>query len=272
MCIAARTTARVRTLAMPPDATLTQAVEVFVHGFCFTRSFTHPYVPRRIAKLWVLRDRPRSATDPRTEEWISCGVPAAEIDRIVRARARGNYMVCAIVPAGQSADILRAEMKGHGFRLMGTEALMVRSLARVPRVSAPARIARVTTAAMADDLAQAARCRQILPEHVAMGKRAPIRAHVALIDEKIVGWVRSISAGRASWAASMYVAPAFRRRGIGRAVLAAMLRDDRRAGSRRSVLLASHAGEQLYAAMDYEKIGTLYLFRPVRHRRGGRGK
>src|SRR5258706_3746862 len=32
------------------------AIEVFTRGFCFTRSFTHPYVAERIDPLWVMRE------------------------------------------------------------------------------------------------------------------------------------------------------------------------------------------------------------------------
>ena len=60
----------------------------------------------------------------------------------------------------------------------------------------------------------------------------------------------------------MYVVPSFRRRGIGRALLCRMLRDDRDGGAKMAVLLASHTGAKLYPVVGYEQIGTLLLFTP----------
>jgi hypothetical protein len=31
-----------------------QALEVFARGFCFTQSFTHPYVAERIESVWAI--------------------------------------------------------------------------------------------------------------------------------------------------------------------------------------------------------------------------
>jgi predicted N-acetyltransferase YhbS len=62
----------------------------------------------------------------------------------------------------------------------------------------------------------------------------------------------------------MYVNESHRRRGIGQALLARMLRDDRARGSKGSVLLASHAGALLYPRVDYERIGKLLMFAPAR--------
>src|SRR5579871_3687679 len=41
--------------------TIEQAIEVFVRGFTFTRSFTYPYQAEQVEGAWVMRDayRPR---------------------------------------------------------------------------------------------------------------------------------------------------------------------------------------------------------------------
>jgi predicted acetyltransferase len=62
----------------------------------------------------------------------------------------------------------------------------------------------------------------------------------------------------------MYVSTSHRRRGIGQALLARMLRDDRARGSKCSVLTASHTGALLYPHVGYERIGTLFMFAPKR--------
>ncbi|TPM41919.1 GNAT family N-acetyltransferase [Mesorhizobium sp. B2-3-4] len=64
----------------------------------------------------------------------------------------------------------------------------------------------------------------------------------------------------------MDVEPSHRRRGIGQALMAKMLRDDRAHGARSSVLMAMHAGALLYLRMGYEQIGTLFIFAPKKQR------
>ena len=83
-----------------------------------------------------------------------------------------------------------------------------------------------------------------------------------MIDGQIVGWVRSIAVGEMTWCSNMYVVEKHRRRGIGRAMMCRMLRDDREHGATMAVLLASHTGAKLYAAVGYEQIGTLLVFTP----------
>ena len=128
------------------------------------------------------------------------------------------------------------------------------------------RIERVTTQAMADRLAKAARTRQVLPEHFTKGSR--LRQYVVLVDgrDEPVGWVRGIDAGsRATWCSNMFVHPDFRRRGIAlRGSSPACSATTAPAGAKTAVLLASHVGAKLYEAVEYERIGTLLLFTPVR--------
>ena len=97
-----------------------------------------------------------------------------------------------------------------------------------------------------------------------MVKSPPQRSYVALLDEEVIGWANSVVDGDATYCAGMYVAPAHRRRGIARSLLVKMLRDDRAAGAKQAVLLASHAGAQLYPVVGYEKIGTAMGFTPKR--------
>jgi GNAT superfamily N-acetyltransferase len=115
---------------------------------------------------------------------------------------------------------------------------------------------------MADRLAKAARARQVLPAHLAAGDDAPLRQYVALIDDQIVGWVRSITTPAGTWCSNMFVARTWRRRGIGRAMLCRMLRDDRDHGAAAAVLTASHTGALLYPIVGYRPIATLFLYTP----------
>ena len=120
--------------------------------------------------------------------------------------------------------------KALDYRLMTSEPFMIHRLRRIPRVAAPVTIRRVRTPELAARLAKAARSRQILPEN--LGDEAPQRQYVALIDGAIVGWVGSIAMEDATWCQNMFVQREFRRRGIARAMLCRLLRDDRTARAR----------------------------------------
>jgi GNAT superfamily N-acetyltransferase len=239
-----------------------RALEGFAKGFCFTRSFTHPYLASKIGPAWVVRDGPRKSGDYRGEEYIVHGVEAATVDALARKHTRGRFTVCALCANGEDGDALKADYKGIGYRLQGTEMMMVHALKRVPRFESPAKIERVITQAVADELAKAARVRMILPEH--FSDDSPLRQYVAKIDNEIVGWVRSIHVDEMAWCSSMYVEPGYRRRGIGKALLARMLKEDRERGATSAVLLASHTGAKLYPVVGYEQIGVLYVLKPKR--------
>lgn len=242
-----------------------RAIETFVRGFCFTRSFTHPYVAHRVGRLWVMRDAPRkNPADLRNEEWVAHDIPPADVDAQVRANANGRFAISLILAAGDPEDPVRAAYKSLGYRLGHTEPFMLHRLARVPRLPEPFPIRRVMTQDLADRLAKAARGRQILPEHFA--DDAPMRQYVALDGETPVAWGRSITVADSTWVSNVYTAPENRRRGIARSLLARMLRDDRARGVKRSVLLASHTGALLYTSVGYETIGRLFLYTPVKKR------
>jgi len=239
-----------------------RAIEVFVRAFCITRSFTHPYVAKRIEGVWVVRDEPRKKGDYRNEEWIGHGIDPKQMDRIARRHTRGRFAVCAIHGMGEPDGPLRAGYKALGYRLGTTEPLMVHNLRKIPQMESIAQIERVKTMELAERLAKAAQRRQVLEEHLRDDSK--LRQYVANIDGQIVGWVRSIAVEKATWCSNMYVRPEFRRRGIARAMLCRMLREDREQGAKAAVLLASHTGAKLYAAVAYDQIGTLLLFTPRR--------
>jgi len=247
----------------PAKDELSRAITVFVEGFTFTRSFTHPYLAQRFGSLWVMRDAQRKKTaDFRREEWVATDEPPAKVHATLRARHRGRHALCVIVPAGADKTEVRAAYKKLGYRLAGTEAFMVHDLRRIPRAASPAKITRVLAPTLADAVKRAAGWSQILPEYLQAA--APLRAYAARSSDKVVGWVRSGVCSHGTWCSSMFVQPAHRWQGIGSALLAAMLRDDRRHGAKQAVLLAGHAGAKLYATMGYRQIGTLLFYNPPR--------
>jgi GNAT superfamily N-acetyltransferase len=239
------------------------AIETFVHGFAFTRSLTHPYLADRVGPLWRLRDGPRRRPPYRREEWVANGQAAANVDPIVRRHAEGRFAICAVVESPDDIAACRDDYKALGYRLHGTEPVMAHDLARVPRaVRSPATVERVDAPEMADRVNKAAGRRQVLPEHLVPD--APLRQYAATVDGAVVGWVRSIVVGQRTWCSNMHVVPAHRRRGIGRAMLAHLLRDDRRHGSTLAVLTASHTGALLYPTVGFRQVGTLLLLTPRR--------
>lgn len=239
------------------------AIEVFVRAHCAGKSRIFPYEAIRVGPLWVMRDAPRkNSRDYRKEEWIAHAIDAAEVDAIARHNTRGRFFVCPIVAEEEPDDLTRSTYKALGYRLLATEGFFIQHLSRIPRVPSPVPIEWVHTAELAARLGKATRSRPI-PVNM-LGDDAPFRQYVALDGNEIVGRVRSVDAVGATWCADMYVSVSHRRRGIGRALLCRMLRDDRARGSKCSVLTASHTGALLYPVVGYERIGTLFMFAPMR--------
>jgi len=250
------------------------AIKVFVYGVGVTRSFTHPYVHERIDPLWVMRDAPRKSGRYRNEEWVAYGVDPVEIDEIVRKQAQNKFSICAVLDNSESDKDLRAAFKEMGYQLIRTEPFMIHNLEQIPQREDPVRedpvqIVRVEDEVMADKVNKAARVRQILPKHLAFEDllQSPLRQYAALVDDEVVGRVKSVMLHRedgnhATWVDNMYVWPDFRRRGIASALMSCMLRDDKAAGAKQSVLLATHTGAKLYPVLGYEQIGMLYIYTP----------
>jgi GNAT superfamily N-acetyltransferase len=239
------------------------AIEVFVRGHSAGKSRTYPYDVSRIGPLWVMRDAPRkNARDYRKEEWIAYGVAPKAANALARKHARGRFFMCAMLADGEPDASTRAGYKALGYRLLATEGFFVHPLTRIAKPASTIPIERVRTPEMAERLGRMTRTRPISSD--LLGNDAPFRQYVARDGQEIVGRVRSVDAAGATWCADMYVTPSHRRRGVGRALLLRMLRDDRARGSKCSVLTASHTGALLYPLVGYERIGTLFMFAPRR--------
>lgn len=237
------------------------AIEVFVHGYGIGRSRIFPYEANRVGSLWLMRDAPRkNARDYRGEEWVVHDVAAEAADAIVRQHSRPSFAISVVIADDEPDQPVRTAYKALGYRLQRTEGFFVQRLRQIPSPQAVVPIERVQTAERAAQLGKTMRRRPIADD--LLGDGAPFRQYVAVDGDAIVGRVRSVEAVGATWCADMYVEPSHRRRGIGQALMAKMLHDDRVRGSRCSVLTATHAGALLYPRMGYERIGTLLIFGP----------
>jgi GNAT superfamily N-acetyltransferase len=241
------------------------AIRVFVEGFAFTRSYTHPFLYDALGpSAYRMQDAPRKRKSDvsRSGELVVADLLPSEVDALSRTEMTGRHKICYLLRAGQPDTELRAEFKAMGYRLQTTEGFFCHDLENVTPAPEPIPIVRVTTPDQAERLANAALRRQILREHLTLDP-PPIRQYMAFEDgEYPVGWVGSIITSEGAWCASMYVMEAYRRRGIARALMTRMLTDDKQAGAAANVLLASHTGALLYEALRYTRLGTLYLFNP----------
>jgi GNAT superfamily N-acetyltransferase len=233
-------------MLLPPLATPASWKAVMSHA----KPMVPPLAPRK------------KPGDYRKEEWIAHDVAPKEVDAIARRCSRGRFFVCALLREGEPDEPTRSAYKALGYRLLATEGFFVQRLKRIPRLPSPVPIERVRTPALAERLGKVTRRRPISREF--FGDDSPFRQYVALDGQDIVGRVRSVDAAGATWCADMYVSTSHRRRGIGRALLSRLLRDDRASGSKCSVLTASRTGALLYPHVGYERIGTLYMFAPRR--------
>src|SRR5258705_4242423 len=139
------------------------AIQVFLRGFTFVRSVTHPYLAERVGGLWVMRDGQRRRGEYRNEEWVVYGPGPNAADRVARKHARGRFELSVIHEVGEPDEDLRSNYRELGYRLGETEPLMVHRLGKIPNFKAPAgvEIQRVVSAEMAGRLAKATKSRPI---------------------------------------------------------------------------------------------------------------
>jgi GNAT superfamily N-acetyltransferase len=240
--------------------TLEKAVHVFVHGFAFTRSFTHPYLISKRAGLTVMHDEPRERE--RNPEYVVVGM---SLDKGWQALQKAGFSrggVCIMCGVDEDLGRVRDAYKSFGLRFARSEPMFIADPADAPIYKAPLPVVRVDSSELAERVKRAARTRQILPEH--MGREDTLRLYAAINGRSAVGWVKSIPVDDCAWVSNLYVDKAMRGKGIGRALMSTMLQDDAAHGVRHSVLLASGAGSRLYPHVGYERIGTLMMFIPAK--------
>jgi GNAT superfamily N-acetyltransferase len=245
-----------------PDLSISQALDVFLHGFSATRSFIRPYEVSQIGDaVWLLADAPSTIGPTRNSEVIAYGANPEEVQETIRSQGIGRYMLCVLLEDANEAAGCSMAYKQLGYRLNTHEPLFVLNTARRIRFDAVP-IRRITQTAEANAVAKAARSRQILPQHLTE-EDAACRLYAAFDGDRPIGWCSSIRTHPdRAWVSNLFVHPDYRRKGIGRTLMSAMLDDDARYGVTWSVLLASLTGAKLYPCLGYEERGQLLLFSP----------
>jgi GNAT superfamily N-acetyltransferase len=239
------------------------AVEVFVRGFCFMKSSARPYFAERLGELWLLHDPP-GARRPRKAEVVAHGMAPAEVVRRVRAADVGWHFVCHLHESDAAFQPIRDAYKRLGYRALATEWMFAIDPAAAPAFASQPPVRRVRAGEDAARIQRARRGqRAIRAEHL-VAEPAPQRLYAVMDDGAVYGWVSSVPVERRAWVADLFVEARHRGRGFGRALMSALLADDRAHGVTASLLLASSDGARLYPHLGYRRLGVLQIFSPLR--------
>jgi GNAT superfamily N-acetyltransferase len=237
-----------------------EAINVFVRGFCETKSRTWPYEYSQINGVWVLRDAERKqAKDYRKEEWIAWNQPAEKVHETARSATRGRYFLCPVIGNDDSAEELKTAYKKLGYRLLSTEPLFVHNLKRIPKSTSNVTIQLMRTEEHAIAYGKFSKTRPVPTEALTSES---FRQYLAWQNDEVVGCVRSVETPFGNWCSNLFVTPTHRRRGVARSLLSQLLREDRKRGARCNVLLSTHTGALVYPSLGYQQIGTLFIFAP----------
>jgi GNAT superfamily N-acetyltransferase len=244
---------------------LAEAADVFVRGFAHVRSMTYPYRVSVDSGVWLMRDEPDRERS-RTAELTAIEPTVGQIGARVAGASPPlrRWMLGYLEPedpdAPRSKPPAPTAFREAGYRRRGLEPLFVADPAATPRFDGP--IVRVRT----PELAERARIandgrRQLMPGDLDTDD-ATTRLYAAIDGRDVVGWVTSVRVGAlGSSVVNLFVMPPARRRGLGRALMSAVLADDARLGVRTSVLTASNDGRRLYPHLGYRQIATLHALR-----------
>ena len=212
-------------------------------------------------RLWLLTDKP-GKKEPRLSEAIACGLTPAETLEELKSVNVPRLALCYVQPEHKRDKAVEAEFRAGGWKVFRNEPFFVRDLHEPIAPVKGHKIVRVTDADLAERVAKAQRSRPLA--HLTTDD-APVRMYVCLKGSMVVGWVSSVrSDDESTWVSNLHVREDFRRQGIGRALMTAMMEDDVRFGLRWSVLLSSQAGANLYPLVGYEQIGLLQIYMPIK--------
>lgn len=230
---------------------LDRAAHVFAEAYAGIKSRTHPYLARRVGELWVLEDAPRKK--PRRVEVVGVAQDPDHVVETLRQAGVGKHFFSDICPPEVDMFRRRDQVKRLGYRTVVTERMYVHRLEEIPVIKSSPPVCLAMTEDDFDRIPQ--RSSQKRPWY-GYGRQYTV-SH----PTRAIGFVRSVPVGEDAWVHDLYVQEAYRRQGYGSALMSRLLRDDKAAGVRNSVLLASTAGSKLYPLLGYELVGVLQVFR-----------
>lgn len=236
---------------------LERAVEVFVRGFAFTRSFTYPYEAVKVHGLWAMRDAPLRKGDPRMQEVVAHGLSVAEALQALRTYNPPRHGFCFVAALEDDHESIKDQIKAAGYRLLRREPMYV---CPTSAGSSDSRVRRVLRPEDSEAVARVAGRKQIPDKFLTQD--AEVRLYAAFESGEVQGYVRSNTVGPDAWTSNMVVQPEHRRKGLGTALLQTMLADDAKHGVENSVLLSTVLGSKLYLKVGYQQVGLLQLFMP----------
>lgn len=211
----------------------------------------HPYLPQRLDGIWILADAPGNR-DPRSTEVVSDSANPTRTVRQIEELEIGRHFIAAISDLSANLQEVKAEYKSLGYRLMKTEGFYVHTMQSIPEFESDPQVRLVVSRAELGSIPrQPWQRRHFDPRH---------RFFCAWDDTVVYGWVTSIPYEDMAWVSGLYVREEYRNRGFGKALMSALLREDRKCGVQRSVLLSSRAGARVYPSLGYNLIGNLQLY------------
>lgn len=230
---------------------LARAIEVTAKAFGIRKSRHYPYVVRQAEDLWILRDQgPKRA--PRKSEVFTAGKAPGEVLEQVRQQDLGWHFLCACHGPECESVAFRNELKEGGYRVAATEWIFVHDLEALPDFESEPAVVQYETQEAIDRISTA----RWKPIKVSNGQ------FYGLADPLIFGMVESMRMGNDAYVADLYVHKERRRQGYGLALMSALLKGDKAAGVRESVLVASADGRHLYPKLGYKEIGIMHVLTP----------
>jgi GNAT superfamily N-acetyltransferase len=158
---------------------------------------------------------------------------------------------------------LRAAYERGGYRLYGSETLMVCDLATAhAQVQDPTvTVVRTTAEAAWHNANDPQGSTWIMPDNLA----DPRMTHYAIVrDGRLLARGRNLRIDAThSYVSRVYTAKAQRGQGLAHALMLRLLADDVACGARWSVLTATGMGARLYARLDYRALGKIHIFKPA---------
>jgi GNAT superfamily N-acetyltransferase len=234
---------------------IASAFEIFTVSFLLPPFRRQSFVRRAAGRLWCLQHDCQWGDEWRVgDDFFICAVPPAEaLTAIQDYRPRPDHTL--IVVDDQPATL--ASYTAHGYRLLLTEYLMTRMLHDLPPMAAQYPVETIT------DQEKAVWANAHDPEgqpwiHDLHLTDPSLWHYVTIADNRVVARARAIRYDAScTYVTHVTTDPAYRRRGLARAVMLRLLHDCAARGETQNVLVASEEGDLLYRSLGYLRLATI---------------